>query len=156
MKIKVSNEGWFKTAPFHDVKMLGVKYLGVPAERFDSKQAEHFKRAMVRQVYNKSHVYGEEFEIVEPENPFGAPKKRQLLGFKLAGPYVYVACTQRVPSTDIRWKMIEVVKKHTELSACQKELTETFEAEYPTNKEKTFKTKEYLSWCLKCGWIMKI
>lgn len=155
--IKVANEGWFKSAPFHDVKMLGIKFLGVPAERFESKQAEHFKRAMVRQLYNKDHQYGEEFEIAVPDNPFGTPNKRQSLSTKLVGPYAFVKNGLRAPEGDMRWEMMDCVAQNTtfeEANAC-------WERDHGSDKYKSTGALEYdfkglIAWALKRGWIIKV
>jgi hypothetical protein len=155
--ICVTSEAWFKKAPFHDVKMLGIKHLGIPADRFENKQAENFKRAMVRQVFTKDHQYGAEFEVAEPVNPFGTPKKRGGTGEALKGGYAYVKCGLRAPEGDPRWDMDKCMAKHSTFE----EAIECWNEEHGTAKFKSTGALEYdfigqLRWALKRGWIIRV
>jgi hypothetical protein len=156
MKINVANEVWFKEAPFHQVKMLGVKFLEIPAARFENKQAESFKRALVRQAYKAKHEYGEEFEIAEPVNPFGTPNRKSL-STKLVGQYAFVKNGLRAPEGDTRWKMMECMARHTSFDEARKCWTE----ENGTTRYKSTGALEYdfdgqMSWALRRGWIIKV
>jgi hypothetical protein len=155
--IKVTSEAWFKKAPFHDIKMLGIKHLGIPADRFENKQAEAFKRALVRQVYTKDHQYGEDFEITEPVNPFGTPKKRVRLGEALKGDYAFVKNGLRAPDGDVRHTMMEYLQRFTTFES----VIQAWDADH---EEKTFKStgaltftfQGFIGWALKRCWIIRV
>lgn len=162
--IKVVNEQWFKTAPFEQVMMLGIKYFNIPAEKFENKQAEHFKRAMVRQVFVKGgHQYGEEFEIyIKPKvetNPFGKakPSKKYVSNEHLSGTYSWVKSGLRAEENDIRHEMIKVIEHNSTIKDCISEWYGTHDKErYPTKGGKlTFSFEDMIKWAFKCGWILK-
>jgi len=153
--IKPQSEVWFKQAPFHEVKMLGIKHLGIPAEKFENKQPEGFKRALVRQVFVKDHEYGEEFEVIEPKNPFGTPGKRKSTSANYE--YAFVKNGVRAPEGDIRHEMMRVIERNTSV----KEALADWETDH-TPGEKYHNTGkgvitfiDMISWSLLRGWIVK-
>ena len=103
-EITVNSENWFKIASWHDVKMLGLKHLAIPAENLDSKQSEQFKRSLVRQVYMKDHEFGEKFDVMPVANPFGKAPKRKTrpAGEALTGEYAVVRNGLRAPEGDVQ------------------------------------------------------
>ena len=158
--VRIINERWFRTAPFHDVKMLGIKFLGVPADRFVSTQTENFKRALVRQMYNKQYgEYGKEFEIPESSNPFGAPKRRRSKVYPVfVGEYRFVKNGLRAQKEDIRWQMMEVVKKNTTFEAAIEEFANQYgsNTKFKTAGKLEFDFQGMLGWAEKLGWIMRV
>lgn len=163
--ITVKNEGWFKQADFHDVKMLGITHLEIPADKFiGGKEEEASRRTLVRQVFKqKGHEYGEEFEIVEPSNPFGTPGKRKSQGASgassLTGTYSFVKSGLRAKEDDIRWEMEKVIKRNTSF----KDLITDWEKTHEPNEKFTksgdkggkFTFIEQVQWALKRGWIIR-
>jgi hypothetical protein len=155
--VKILAENWFKNAPFHEVKMVGIKHLGIPAEKFENKQPEGFKRALVRQTFNAGHEYGEEFEIIEPPNPFGTPGKRKTGSENYE--YSFVRNGLRLPHTDFRWEMLAVIARNTSW----KDAVADWETDHkpneryvkPTEKKTTVSFKEQIAFALKQGWIIK-
>jgi hypothetical protein len=121
-----------------------------------SKQSEQFQRALVRQMFVRNYEYGHEFEVEQLLNPFGVPKrKRERSASAPSGKYTFIKNRLRVPPGDIRWEMLEVLKKHT-----------TFEdayAEFDTKYGKGTKFKgsgttmfsfvETCKFSLKSGWL---
>ena len=155
--IKVTSEAWFKKAPFHDVKMLGIKHLGIPADRFENKQAEAFKRALVRQVYTKDHQYGEDFEITEPVNPFGTPKKRVRLDDALKGDYAFVKNGLRGEPGSLRVEQVLVISEcSTFEQAILRWKNEFSDEKAPTSGKGLVSMSEMLRWALKRGWIIRV
>lgn len=159
MKIKVVNEGWFKSAKWFEVEMLGIKYLDIPAARLEGKQPEAFKRALVRQVYIKKFKYGDEFEIIDNSNPFGSVKKtrRTATDTTLTGGYKYVRCGLRAPDGDIRYELFEVFKKHHTFEDCIAEVDEKYGKGHKFNSTGAliFDVRSFLDWSLKRGWLIK-
>lgn len=160
-EIKVTNEGWFKQAPFHDVKMLGIKFLDIPATAFENdKKPEHFKRALVRQAFvQKGHKIGEVFTIVEQPNPFGQPKKRRTVkNNDLTGEYKFVKNGLRAPSGDIRYELMDIIAKFSTFEQVVEEVENKYGKDhiFPTTGKLTFNIQSLLSWALKLGWIIKV
>lgn len=158
--VKVVNEGWFKTAPFSDVKMVGIKHLDIPAEKFANNQPEGFKRALVRQVFkSKDLKYGTGFEIMEAVNPFGAPKRRNRAGDNgLIGTYSWVKNGLRAPEGDIRHDMMKVVERNTDFKLAIKDWEGEGHApgeKYRSTGALEFTFKGLVEWALKRGWIIK-
>jgi hypothetical protein len=161
--LKVLSEQWFTKAPFHEVKMLAIKHLGIPADRMDdSHKAETSKRALARQVFAKNHEYGSEFEIIEPSNPFGKVSKRRSSatpGMGLSGEYRFIKNGIRAPEGDIRWEMMALLEKHTKFEDVLAEWDKTvglktrFKA---TGKTHDFNFPEQINWALLRGWIVKV
>lgn len=162
--LKVLTEQWFTNSPFHEVKMLGIKHLNIPASALDdANKPENSRRALVRQVFNKSeHEYGEEFEIIEPTNPFGkVPKRRTSTTTGLTGEYRFVKCGMRAPEEDIRWKMMELMEKNTDFET----LVKAWEQESGTGPRELFKATgkshqfnfiDQVNWALARGWIVRV
>lgn len=158
--VKVVNEGWFKSAPFADVKMVGIKHLGIPAEKFTNNQPEGFKRALVRQVFkSKDFEYGAEFEIMEAANPFGTPKRRNRIGSdEMTGSYVWVKNGLRAPDGDIRHDMMKIMERNTDFAVAIKDWEGEGHApgeKYRTTGASEFTFKAQMEWALKRGWIIK-
>jgi len=155
--IKVLSEQWFKGAPFHEVKMLGIKHLGIPAEKFENKQPEAFKRALVRQTFVASHEYGEEFEIIEPPNPFGTPGKRKTPGTTANYDYSFIKNGIRAPEGDIRHEMMEVIGRNTSVKAAiaDWETDHTPGEKYPNTGKNLITFEWQIQWSLTRGWIIK-
>jgi hypothetical protein len=157
--IVVKDENWFKKAPFADVKMVGIKHLGIPAEKFAGKQPEPFKRAMVRQVFaQKDLEYGIEFEIMEANNPFGQPKRRRSSDDSLIGTYSWVKNGTRAPEGDVRHDMMTVIERNTSFQDAIKDWEG--EGHVPGEKYRStgvleFTFKGLVEWALKRGWIIK-
>ena len=155
--IKPLSEQWFKNAPFHEVKMLGIKHLNIPADKFENKQPEGFKRALVRQVFVKDHEYGEEFEIIEPPNPFGTPDKRKSGGGSANYEYSFVKNGLRAPDGDIRHEMMEVITRNTSVKAAVAdwETDHTPGEKYQKEGKGLYTFVEQIAWSLTRGWIVK-
>ena len=161
--IRVLTDQWFTKATFNEVKMLAIKHLNVPADVMnDSHKPEGSRRAIARQVFNKSHEYGEEFEIIESSNPFGkVPKRRSTTpaGAGLEGEYRWVKCGMRAPEDDIRWQMMKVVEEHTKFEdaivAWDKEAgaKTLFKS---TGAKHQFNFIDQVKWALSRGWIIKV
>ena len=160
--IKVLTEQWFTKASFNEVKMLAIKHLEVPASVMnDSHKPEGSRRAIARQVFNKSHEYGEEFEIIEPSNPFGKVPKRRTTSSSggLDGEYRFVKCGMRAPDDDIRWQMMKVVEDNTKfedaIAAWDKEAgaKTLFKS---TGAKHQFNFIDQVKWALSRGWIIKV
>lgn len=161
--IKVQTEQWFSKAPFSDIKMLAIKHLGIPADRMDdSHKPEVSKRALARQVFNKNHQYGAEFEIIEPSNPFGkVPKRRSsvVAGGGLVGEYRFVKNGIRAPEGDIRWEMMAVLEKHTKFEDAIKEWESTAGSKSKfksTGAKHEFNFIDQINWSVTRGWIIKV
>ena len=155
--VKVLSEQWFKGAPFHEVKMVGIKHLGIPAEKFANKQPEAFKRALVRQTFVVKYEYGQEFEIIEAENPFGSPSKRKTSGTTANYEYSFVNNGLRAPEGDIRHEMMEVIERNTSVKAAIADWeTDHVPGEKYPNTGKNLITFEWqIQWSLLRGWIIK-
>lgn len=157
--VKVVNEGWFKTAPFSDVKMVGIKHLGIPADKFANKQPEGFKRALVRQTFKQKGLpYGTEFEIMEAVNPFGTPKRKNRSSGELVGSYSFVKNGLRAPEGDIRHDMMTVMERNTSFSEAIKDWENEGHApneKYRTTGASEFTFKAQMEWAMKRGWIIK-
>jgi len=158
--IKVVNEGWFKQAPFADVKMVGIKHLGIPAAKFANQQPEGFKRALVRQTFKQQGLeYGAEFEIMEAVNPFGSPKRKARAGNNsLVGTYSVVKFRLRVPEGDVRHDMNRVMERNTDFAEAIKDWENEGHApneKYRSTGASEFTFKAQMEWALKCGWIIK-
>jgi hypothetical protein len=161
--VKVLSEQWFSKAPFQEVKMLAIKHLGIPAAVMnDPNKQENFKRSMARQVFNKDHEYGGEYDILEAANPFGKVPKRKVtgsIGGGLTGEYRFVKCGMRAPEGDVRWQMMKVVEENTTFEAAlaiwDKEagIKTKFKA---TGDKHTFNFVEMVQWALKRGWIERV
>jgi len=158
MKIKIENQKWFQKAPLHQVIMLGIKHLVLPADRMnDTKKDETFKRAMVRQAFTANHEYGAEFEIPEPVNPFGAVVKTRR-GGQMIGEYRFVKNGLRVPENDVRWEIAKVLEENTRFE----DVTAYFDDKYgkghvfKATEKQGFTIKDQLNWSLKRGWIIKV
>lgn len=159
--IKVVDENWFKKAPFADVKMVGIKHLGIPADRFAGKQPEPFKRAMVRQVFKQKEIpYGTEYEIMEVNNPFGQPKRRRSATTSGDFEYVWVKNGIRTPKDDIRWEMMRIIEENTSLfnviKAWESEghlISDRYES--TGEKKSKFTFMMHFNFALKQGWIIK-
>jgi hypothetical protein len=154
--VKILAENWFKNAPFHEVKMVGIKHLGIPAEKFENKQPEGFKRALVRQTFVASHEYGEEFEIIEPPNPFGTPGKRKV-GGSASYDYSFVKNGLRAPDGDIRHEMMAVIERNASVKAAiaDWETDHTPGEKYPNTGKGLIAFADMLSWAQARGWIIK-
>jgi hypothetical protein len=155
--VKILSEQWFKNAPFHEVKMVGIKHLGIPAEKFENKQPEGFKRALVRQTFAAKHDYGEEFEIIEPSNPFGTPGKRKSPGTTANYEYSFVKNGLRAKEGDIRHEMAEVIARNTSVKAAiaDWETDHTPGEKYAKEGKGFFTFADQLAWSLTRGWIIK-
>ncbi len=156
--ITVANEGWFKSASFSDVETVGVKFLGIPAEKFSGKQPEHFKRAMVRQVFVKTHSYGESFEIHENANPFGTPKKRRGPKSRKSlrtGHYTFIKNGLRAPEGDIRREMMELVGEHTDFESLFKAGSDKYglATKFKSTGKLEFDFVGLVDWAVQRGWI---
>lgn len=164
-KIKIQAEPWFTNAPFNDLKMVAIKHLGAPAATMeDSHKPEVFKRALARQLFNRSFEYGVEFEIIAPSNPFGkVPKRRgrsdQAKG--LTGEYRFVKSGLRAPENDIRQSMMKLIGEHT---LFEKAIFE-WERSSGTSSKEMFKSTgdktqfnfiDMLKWALGRGWIINV
>lgn len=156
--IKVTEEKWFKNAPFSDVRMLGIKHLGIPADKFEGKQPEPFKRALVRQVFVKDHQYGEEFEVMEATNPFGKAKARPTTrSLELSGSYAFLKNGLRAPEGDIRREMMTLIGQHTEFSVLFSEADKVYgKTKYKSTGKLEFDFRELVLWALKRGWIERV
>jgi hypothetical protein len=155
--VKVLSEQWFKGAPFHEVKMVGIKHLGIPAEKFANKQPEAFKRALVRQTFVVKYEYGQEFEIIEAENPFGSPSKRKTPGTTANYEYSFVNNGLRAPEGDIRHEMMEIIERNTSVKAAIEdwETNHPPGEKYPNTGNGVFTFKDLINWSLLRGWIIK-
>lgn len=156
--VKVTNEKWFRNAPFGDVKMLGIKCLGVPADRFMSTQSEQFKRALVRQMFIKKFQYGHEFEMEEISNPFGVPKrKRSRVSPVPSGEYRFVKNRLRCPKEDIRWEMMAVLQEKTTFEEAIAEFDGKYgkSLKFKSSGKSSFDFIGMINWALKSGWIEK-
>lgn len=158
-EITVNSENWFKIASWHDVKMLALKYLAVPAANLDSKQSERFKRQLVKQVYMKSHAFGEKFDVMPVANPFGkVPKRRVATSDGLTGQYAWIKNGLRAPEDDVRWKMMECLEAHSTFE----EATAAWEKEYgkgtkfKSTGKLEFTFKGQAEWAIKRNWIERI
>lgn len=157
--VKVANEGWFKQAPFADVKMVGIKYLTIPAERFAGKQPEPFKRALCRQMFKQlGFTYGQEFEIMDqPTNPFGQPKRKRSTK-TLSGTYSFVKNGLRAPEGDVRYDMMKVIERNTSFTEAIKDWENEGHApneKYRSTGKLEFTFKGLIEWALERGWIIK-
>lgn len=156
MIIKVANEIWFKQAPYYHVKMLGIKHLGVPAERFETKNQESSKRALVRQVYrSKYDKYGIEFEIPETTT---VTKRRTANNNTLTGEYTTSKIGLRAPKEDVRWELLAIIQKNKTFEEVIASVEEKYgeKHQFPTTGEMTFDIQSFLSWSIKRGWIIKL
>ena len=155
-KIRVINNRWFKTAEFHEVKMLGIKHLNIPADRFITKQNENFKRVMVRMQYDRMFEYGKEFEIQEISNPFGVPKRRRSTATALSGEYTFVKNGLRAQKDDIRWEMMKVLKNNTTFEAANAEFASQYGSniKFKSTGKLEFDFRSFMAWAEKCGWIV--
>ena len=161
--IKVQAEPWFSKAPFSEVKMLAIKHLGVPAAVMDdSHKPESSKRAIARQMFNKTHQYGEEFEIIEPSNPFGKVPKRRVSGDSaadLVGEYRFIKNGLRAQEGDIRWQMMKVVEEHTKFADAITMWDKEAGAKTMFKNSGTkngFNFIDMVKWALSRGWIIKV
>jgi hypothetical protein len=157
--IVVKDENWFKKAPFADVKMVGIKHLGIPAEKFAGKQPEPFKRAMVRQVFaQKDLEYGIEFEIMEANNPFGQPKRKRSNGGTLTGTYSWVKNGIRAPEGDVRHDMMRVIERNDSFEEAIKDWQNEGHApgeKYKNTGQNMITFEWQIQWSLMRGWIIK-
>jgi len=156
VKISIVAEDWFKNAPYYQVKMLGIKHLGIEATKFETKQPEGFKRALVRQVFVKSFDFGEEFDIRDEQNPFGAAPKRNKPGTVCAGEYRYAKSGLRAPDTDIRWEMDEVMRENTTFEEAEAEWKKRHGShKFEIGKMQVSFAMQF-AWALRRGWIIKV
>jgi hypothetical protein len=157
-KIRVINSRWFKTAEFSDIKMLGIKHLHIPADKFLSRQNENFKRVLVRMVYEKQFEYGLEFEIQEISNPFGIPKRKRAATNILSGEYQVLNVRLRAPKDDIRWEMVKVLKGNTTFEAASAEFASQYGSniKFKSTGKLEFDFKGFMAWAEKCGWIITV
>lgn len=158
----IENEKWFKTAPFYDVRILGITHLNIPPEKFEGKQPEPFKRALVRQVFTTHHEYGAQFDLTEPSNPFGKARvrKRQPVSEQLKGTYVYVRNGLRAKENDIRHEMMTAMSEHSNfetLISAWKEKHGSMRYKSPKDNAKLeFDFENFVKWALRRGWIEKV
>lgn len=157
--IIIDDEKWFTQASFNDIKMLGIRALGIPAASFSSTQSEQFKRALVRQTFVQKCDYGQVINIEEISNPFGQPKrKRSATKVDLVGKYAFIKNGLRAPDKDIRWEMMKVLEEHTSFE----EATTEFDKRYGANTKFKSTGKAFFdfygltNWALKNNWIERI
>lgn len=161
--IKVQTEQWFSKAAFNEVKMLAIKHLAVPAHVMeDSHKEENFKRSLARQMFMRTHEFGESFEIIEPSNPFGkVPKRRSstTAGNGLTGEYRFVKRGIRSPDGDIRHHMADMMEKHTNLEELLKEWESTVGLKTSfksTGSKHHFTFIDQVKWALTHDWIVRV
>lgn len=156
MQIKIKDEKWFKATDWTTVKLFASQILGVSPDKLEGKQPEAFKRALVRQVYIKTHEYGVEFELNKPANPFGkVPRRRSSTTGGLTGEYTYVKSGLRAPEGDIRWDMDKCMQEHTTFESAIAAWEQSHgRTRYKATGDKLeFDFKKQLNWALRRGWI---
>ena len=160
--IKVLTEQWFTKASFDEVRMLAIKHLNIPANTMnDSHKPEVSRRALARQVFVKSHQYGEEFDIIE-SNPFGAAPKRTTKSStnnNLTGEYRFVKCGMRAPEGDIRWEMMKLLEENSSFEKVLADWDKTMGVSTKfknTGKIGTFNFIDMIQWALTRGWIVRV
>lgn len=154
--ILIDDEKWFTRASFNDVKLLGIRGLGIPAKCFDSKQSDQFKRALVRQRFVQLCDYGQVVTIQELSNAFVPLKrKRTVSKTELTGEYRYMKCALRCPPNDIRWQMMEVLKENTDFSKAIQQFDKMYGSgtKFKSTGKQTFDFHGMIKWALKLGWI---
>lgn len=154
--IIIDDENWFKKASFQDIKMLGIRVLGIPATCFMSKQSEEFKRALVRQTFVQKCDYGQVVKIEEISNPFGTPKRKRSRNLSvLEGEYVFIKNTCRAPKDDIRHEMMAVIQTHTTFENARADFDKRYgvNTKFKSTGKSMFDFESMLGWALKCGWI---
>lgn len=157
--IIIDDEKWFTKANFNDIKMLGIRALGIPATSFASKQSEQFKRALVRQTFVQNHDYGQVVNIQEISNPFGQPKRkrsRNVAVFK--GEYRYIKNGLRAPQNDIRWEMMQVLGEKSTFEEAIAEFDRRYgsNTKFKSTGKSTFDFNAMIAWALKLKWIERM
>lgn len=155
--IIIDDEGWFKKANMQDIRMLGIRGLGIPAESMMSKQSEHFKRSLVRQMFVQKYDYGQVVKIEEISNPFGQPKRKRskTTATILKGGYVFVKNTLRAPVGDIRHEMMAVIQEKSTFEDAIAEFDRRYgvNTKFKSTGKSMFDFNGFVGWALKCGWI---
>lgn len=157
VKIVVANEGWFVQAPYAHIETLGIRYLDIPADKFEGSRPENFKRALVRQRYKERGLkYGDEFEYEDSDNRVVKRKKKAVGHTNYE--YVYMRAALRCPENDIRWQMDATIKRNNSLeSALADWVSQGHTADKMYSKKEgtkgTFTFVDQLNWYMKCGWI---
>lgn len=154
----IQDEQWFKNASFKDIKMLGIRELGIPADRLTPSpgRSEQFLRSLVCQAYVRKNDYGQVVKIQEISNPFGQPKRKRSRTVSVyAGPYVYVKTGLRAPKDDIRWEMMSVLQEKSTFEEAQAEFDRRYgvNTKFKGTGKSTFDFIEFIGWSLKLGWI---
>lgn len=157
--IIIDDEKWFTTASFNDVKILGIRALGIPATSFNSTQSEHFKRSLVRQMFVQNYDYGQVVNIQEISNPFGQPKRKRSKNTSvLKGAYRYIKNGLRAPENDIRWEMMKVLEEKSSFEEAIAEFDRRYGAntKFKSTGKAMFDFHGMTTWALKNNWIERI
>lgn len=153
----ITDESWFKKASFQDIKMLGIRFLGIPADRFSSTQSEHFKRSLVRQVFVQKCDYGQVVTIEEINNQISTNKRKSKpRGTLPTGKYLFVQNRLRAPEGDIRHEMIKVLSWNNTFEDARADFDKKYgiTTKFKSTGKLTFDFNSMVSWALKCGWIV--
>jgi hypothetical protein len=163
MKVTVKNEAFFKEQDFETIRKLAIHGLSIQPDKLAGKQPEHFKRAMIRQVFVKNHSYGEEFDLPEEQkpysNPFGKPRRKVKSTTVLSGEYKFNKNGLRATEGDIRNEMMKVIENNTSFEAASEEWHKSHshgEKYQVPNGKLLFTFEAQIQWALKLNWIERV